>query len=31
VSSGHLGVHIHPEVLIAIAGALAQDAVVQDR
>ena len=31
VSSGHLGVHIHPEVLLAIAGALAKDAVVQDR
>ncbi len=25
VSSGHLGVHIHPEVLIAIAAALAKD------
>ncbi|WIX31189.1 hypothetical protein QQW99_19550 [Bacillus amyloliquefaciens] len=24
VSSGHLGVHIHPEVLLAIAAALAQ-------
>lgn len=31
VSSGHLGVHIHPEVLIAIAGALAGDEVAQDR
>ncbi|MGP7795361.1 alpha/beta fold hydrolase [Sphingomonas sp. CLY1604] len=31
VTSGHLGVHIHPEVLIAIAGALAGDAVAQDR
>ena len=31
VNSGHLGVHIHPEVLIAVAAALAKDAVVQDR
>ncbi len=31
VNSGHLGVHIHPEVLIAVAAALAGDAVVQDR
>lgn len=31
VSSGHLGVHIHPEVLISIATALAGDAVAQDR
>jgi len=31
VTSGHLGVHIHPEVLIAIAAALAKDAVAQDR
>ncbi|MCP3734919.1 alpha/beta hydrolase [Sphingomonas sp. RP10(2022)] len=31
VNSGHLGVHIHPEVLIAIAAALAKDAVAQDR
>ncbi|PVE57946.1 alpha/beta hydrolase [Arthrobacter sp. TPD3018] len=31
VNSGHLGVHIHPEVLIAVAAALAKDAVAQDR
>jgi hypothetical protein len=31
VNSGHLGVHIHPEVLIAVARALAGTEVVQDR
>ena len=30
VNSGHLGVHIHPEVLLAIATALAGDVMVQD-
>ncbi|MHA0316936.1 alpha/beta fold hydrolase [Sphingomonas melonis] len=31
VNSGHLGVHIHPEVMIAVAAALAKGAVAQDR